>query len=259
MSAFDTNITEATTNPNDQQPGESNENYLERMVGEGKKFKDAEALARGKFESDNHIQNLERQLSELRQDLSKDEKVNELLELVRSQSNQGTAETPNRGDESGKEGDGTNPNETSSGLTEEQLRALIESTVSERESTTKRQDNLSQVDEVLEKQYGSKASEFVRNKSKELGMSIKELEDMAARNPTAFFRLTDVKAEPRSQSTVVGGGRSSETEAGKSGGQRKNFNYYQEMRRNNRKLYYSPSTQHEMHREAEAQGESFYE
>lgn len=250
MSAFDeTKSTEETT--------EETTDYLEELVGEGKKFKDAAALAKGKFESDRYIQNLERQLSELREDLTKDEKMDQLLELIRSQNNQSTTNPPN-GDGNEEPGGGTDPNETSSGLTEERLRELIESTVSERENTSKRQSNLNEVDQVLEDKFGDKAAHFVKDKSKELGMSLKELEDLAGRNPRAFFQLTGVNQSARSQSTLVGGGRSGETEASSSRGEVRNFAFYQKMRKENRSRYYSPEVQHQMYKDAEAMGDSFY-
>ena len=42
----------------------------EDLVGEGKKFKTIDDLAKGKAQADTHITNLEKELAELRQDLS---------------------------------------------------------------------------------------------------------------------------------------------------------------------------------------------
>src|SRR5260370_19729043 len=47
-----------------------NKNYLGELVGEGKKVKDPESLAKGKYISDNYIQILERRLDEMRSDYS---------------------------------------------------------------------------------------------------------------------------------------------------------------------------------------------
>ena len=47
-----------------------NKNYLEELVGEGKKFKDPVALARSKVESDRHIAKLESELKAIRTDMN---------------------------------------------------------------------------------------------------------------------------------------------------------------------------------------------
>src|SRR5882762_1576622 len=47
---------------------DSNKAYLEQLVGEGKKFKTAEDLARGKAESDSFIEIMKARMDELRAD-----------------------------------------------------------------------------------------------------------------------------------------------------------------------------------------------
>ena len=77
MSAFDKDA------PN---PGEViTENFLDHLVGEGKKFTDPEAMAKGKYESDRHVSNLEKQLAELKEDLDKATQMDEMMELIRNQ------------------------------------------------------------------------------------------------------------------------------------------------------------------------------
>src|SRR5712672_125043 len=45
--------------------------YLQELVGDGKKFKSPEDLARGKYEADSYIKILERRLDEMRDDYKK--------------------------------------------------------------------------------------------------------------------------------------------------------------------------------------------
>src|SRR5437773_6950457 len=76
-----------------------NKNYLEDLVGDGKKFKSPEELARGKFESDTYIKILEKRLDEYRDDilsLRKENVTNKRLEdLVNQLSNKSpNSETP---------------------------------------------------------------------------------------------------------------------------------------------------------------------
>src|SRR5687767_13359404 len=91
------------SNPDQGQEQEPS-NYLEALVGEGKKFKDLEALARGKWESDRMITHKNREFDQLREDyLKKDEELKtraRLEELVDRLSNppQSNREEPNADD-----------------------------------------------------------------------------------------------------------------------------------------------------------------
>ena len=51
--------------PNTAEGNEEIQSYLEHLVGEGKKFKDNEALARGKFEADKTDAAREAELAEI--------------------------------------------------------------------------------------------------------------------------------------------------------------------------------------------------
>lgn len=238
---------------------ETSDSYFERLVGEDKKFKTEEDLAKGKWESDEYIQHLKAEVEQMRSDIAKEDKVNELLELVRSQNGQGTQNTTSgQGGGNDNAGGGEDPNDTSSGLTEERLRTLIESTVSEREATSQRQKNLGEVETTLEGAYGEKSGEFLKGKASELGMSLKEMEDVAARNPRAFFQLVGLNQKSSNQSTFVGGSRSTEGDAKTKTG-RRNFNYWNELRKTDKKRYYSPENQHQRFMDAKEQGPAFYE
>src|SRR6266853_6356138 len=61
--------------PNDTQELDPEKKFYDDLVGEGKKFKDPEALARSKIESDRFIANLLREQSEMRETLNK--RINE--------------------------------------------------------------------------------------------------------------------------------------------------------------------------------------
>ena len=45
-------------------PTNENPSSVGELVGEGKKFSDVESLAKGKLESDKHVENLENQIKE---------------------------------------------------------------------------------------------------------------------------------------------------------------------------------------------------
>jgi len=74
----------ATTADTTTEAGNSqtNENYVNQLVGEGKKFKDLEALAKGKLEADRHIGEITKTLDELRAELAKQDYAKSLLEQM---------------------------------------------------------------------------------------------------------------------------------------------------------------------------------
>ena len=74
MSVFDQSATEQATEEVQvtEQAVETTQSYVKELVGQrGDKWSDPEVIAKGKLEADRHIGELERQLAELREDLSK--------------------------------------------------------------------------------------------------------------------------------------------------------------------------------------------
>lgn len=253
MSVFD---------PNTETEGDSDP--FETLVGEGKKFKTPQDLAKGKLESDKFIRDLERQISEMKEDLDKSSKIEELLELARSQQKDKAAQSPPSGNENREDNDGGtgDPNDTSSGLTDERLKALIESQLSTVETARSRQNNLKEVDAILEEKFGETAKSFLKTKSSEIGMSIDELKDLASRNPKAFFQLTGVTVggvPNRNQSVTVGSSRSDGTAVYGGKSENRDFAYYQKLRKENKKQYYNSATQAQMYKDVkEIPKEIFY-
>jgi len=233
-----------------------NQDFFSRLVGDDKKFKDQEALARGKWESDEFISDLQRQNQELREDLEKASKLDELLQEVRSQRK--ATDTSEGGNEGRDDGEGSN--NTSSGLTEEQLTALIESTLSQREVENRANKNLQEVNDYLSEQFGSKAGEFLKSKVSEVGLSVDRMKELAAENPKAFYRLVGLDGQKTNQSIEVGGNRqNSEGRPTPNATQKRDFAYYQQLRKENKGRYYSPEIQMQLFKDRKEMGDdAFY-
>ena len=243
MSAFDKDAA--------NKPGAADlitEDFLGHLVGDGKKFSDQESLAKGKYESDLHVSNLERQLAELREDVDQGVKITELMELVREQ---------NKPADKDQDKSTVVPGETSSGqMTEEELKALIATHVSERDRQTSEARNLGEVDAVLTTKFGDSAGRVLHEKATGLGMSVDEMRVLASRNTKAFFRLMGLDGDNKSTDTgtLMGGGQRSEGVQNK--GVTRNFAFYQAMRRDKKTkaLYYSPKMQQQMMDDRTAMG-----
>jgi len=244
---FSSATTEQTATEGQQ--NQTNDSYVTQLVGEGKKFKDVESLAKGKLEADRHIGEITKTLDELRAELAKQDYAKSLLEQM------------NKGSEAGAEQ--PSPVSTSPSNTENttqsasDIESLVEKVITQKERTRTVSQNIAAVGEEMEKQFGDKAGQILKTKSIELGMSLDRLKEIAAESPTAFFQLIGVSAQKKvtpvtaPQSTI-------RSENFNPNSQDRDFDYYQKMRRENRSMYYSPKVQNMMLQDRERLGSKFY-
>jgi len=247
---FSSATTEGTTT--DTQQTQTKESFVDHLVGDGKKFRDIEALAKGKLEADKHISEITKTLDELRAELAKQDYAKNLLEQMSKGSETGTEQPP--------------PVTTSSSNTENttqsasDFEALVEKVITAKEKSKTASQNISVVGEEMQKQYGDKTADVLKAKSLELNMSLDRLKEIAAESPTAFFQLIGVKkmGEKTSTSTGVTTQSTIRSENFNSYSQDRNFDYYQKLRKENRSLYYSPKIQNTMLQDRERLGDRFY-
>ena len=140
-------------------------------------------------------------------------------------------------------------------LSEDDLKSLVEKTLTQRDQQALLSQNLKMVDEELNKSFGTEALEVISNKAKELGMSMDRLKEIAQESPNAFFTLIGEK--PRQTNPLVSGSVRTEG-VNMSSSSDKNFAYYQQVRRENKSLYFSPKFQQQMMAQADKLGEKFY-
>ena len=241
----------------------SEESYFEKLVGEGKKFKDPEELAKGKYEADQFIEHLKQQNAELREELNRASKIEEVLATLQKKGD-APANVPHDGEGSEGEnegGKGETGNTSSEALTEERIRSLLDSLLQERQTQEERRKNMEQVQEALKESFGEKVGEVLESRVSELGFaSLKEMEDFVSRNPRAFLRLMGIEGSKKPSEPAIPNS-SVRSEALESVGkqQRRNFAYYQELRRKNKLLYFSPEIQQQMFKDRLEQGDSFYQ
>lgn len=185
---------------NDDNSNDTDVNFLDQLVGEGKKFKTVEDLARGKAESDRYVDQLRSELDNQRK--LNEEKLDQLLESVKNKSTNtanGNTQTPTNQNTSGSpDGGNTSPNDAGS-----DIESLVKKALKEQEDLTRKEANVQVVTEKLTELYGEKASNVVKTRANELGMSVKQLEEMASTSPKAFLTLvTGEKAESNSLNTT---------------------------------------------------------
>lgn len=253
-----TDLFSAPTTPMGEE--NTNKNYLEELVGEGKKFKTPEELARGKAESDAFIQRLQGELAGIRQELSTRQTLEQLMDKMAAEK--GTQQTNQQSynqDSEGGEGKAVGKS-----FTEEDIARLVEERLSASEKARIHNSNLESVQKALVASFGSDYVTHLKDKASELGVSEEYLTNMAKETPKAFLKLVEASGEPRG--TTPGlfspppthGLPSSNKQGFAPTGQRKQ-SWYENLRKTNPTEYWSPSTQNRMHQEAISLGEAFFD
>jgi hypothetical protein len=92
-----------------------------------------------------------------------------------------------------------------SGLSKEEIAELVSSTLSNQQKEAIAKQNLSQVVSTLTQSFGDKAEEVFYGKAKEVGMSVQEINELAAKSPAAAYRLLGIgDAKPNASPATPG-------------------------------------------------------
>ena len=238
-------------NENQEQATPIQESFLDKLVqAKGENWRDPETLAKGKLEADGYIKNLEDQLASMREDIKKQDYQNEILTQLQNKATETSAVNP----EVPNDNTSVNTQNTTGAVNEEDLKSLVEKTLNQRELQAKVQTNLELVDKELEGSFGTEAKAQIEKKATELGMSIDRLREIAAESPNAFFALIGENKRP--VDPIVSGSVRTEGVSMQPSTER-NFEYYQNLRRENRNLYYSAKTQQQMFEDKARLGDKF--
>jgi len=252
-----TQTDQADVNP---QP-DPNKNYLEELVGEGKKFSDPQALARGKVEADTHIARLERELAELREKANTGRTVDDLLKKLEERNTQSNGNASNSGEyQPSSQGQNQNADAGAVQLDESKIEELLSGKLNEFQKSQREQANLQHSVSVMQEKWGDNAQVELNRKAKDLGMSPEGLKEYAKTNPSVFLTLVGLNATAPQQTVnnPVPAQSSSNPASQTPVGGVKNQSYYDRMKREDPKKWKSRDVQWEMHNEAIRQGEAFF-
>lgn len=222
---------------------------LETLVGEGQKYANADALAKAYIHADNFGNTLKGENAELRAEL----KV--LKDMLEANQNKPPVQTEPRNIDP-PAAPLSEPHSEKRGE-EKDMTTLIRE---ELERTSKEKlfsDNVNSVSERLASHFGDpvNARNALAKKAKELGVGVDWLMDVAGKSPDAFYSTIGI--DRRSFSTPSSGGTVN-TSAFSSSGSKKDFKYYEELRKTNPNSYYSRAIQKEMFASRTSLGDSFY-
>jgi hypothetical protein len=227
-------------------------NYLNELVGDNKKFKSPEELARGKWEADNYVKTLEGKLDELRNDYLKEREENasraNLEQLIRRLE---TAQPSQITQPEVKEMN------TPPTIDSKQIESLVSTKIQEFELTKKQTDNFNTVKSKLIEQFGNNYQTKLKEQIENLGLSEEDANALAKKSPAAFFRTLGMEQTQQQQTFQAPPASSQRSNFQPTGAPKRTWTYYQQLKKDNPKAYHDPKTNIQMHNDAIALGAEF--
>jgi hypothetical protein len=237
-------------------PLDQNKDYLTELVGEGKKFKTPQDLARSKYEADSFIEVLKRQQDELRADYLKLREDNtakaKLEELI------GQLEAKQQQLASNNQPIVTEVKDKPPTFDPKQIESLVSSEILKLRASEKEENNFNQVKVKLTERFGNNYQSALKQQIDELGLSESDINALARKSPTAFYKTLGLDT-PVQQETFQAPPRSNQRSDNfkPKGGEKRTWSFYQEMKRNDPKRYLDPKTNVQIHNDMMALGDEF--
>lgn len=222
----------------------NSEDFLAKVVMEkGEQWKDPATLAKGYIASQEYIKKILQEKEELLQDMKKQDYAKEVLDTLNRPKPHVSQETQTQ---------------TAPAVTEQDLKALIQETITTTERQKTADQNVRAVDQKLSEMFGTEASKIVEERRLSLGLSREKLKEIASESPSAFLRLIGEPETKQTNRTVQG---TVNTSAGlfNQTSSTRNFAYYQKLRKEQPSQYHSPAGRRQMEADLMAMGDKFYQ
>lgn len=238
-------------NPEDNAPVfDETVSVRDQLVGEGKKYKDEEALARSRVEADSFIERLQRENALLRGEIQQRETMEDLVKRLTppkaSKDTEDEAIPPTPG------------SANTDNLTPDKVRELLSQELATRTEQDRRNNNARAVRQELVNRYGPNWQTQLKAKQEELEVSEEFLTELAQTQPKTFFRLLG-EAPKNEQSFTPPASVIDSAKTRSTPGNIKNKAYYDKiLREQGLSVYMSPRIQNEMQANARKLGDQFY-
>lgn len=246
-------MTDLFTSANDQGATiDQNQDYLEVLVGEGKKFKTPQELARGKAEADLYIERLKEEAEALRKDLAARKRLEDVVDLLSKPS----GNTPPDQSQNNHNG---NEQHRSDATPPQDIGKLVEDALSKRDLENRQSANISEVKRTLQTAWGDSFATKVASQAEALGVTKEFLNNLAANQPKAFYKLVGLGEQAKGPDLFTA--PTSQVNSGSfqpSTGNVRNKAYYDKMRKDTPSEYKRTATQVQMHKDAIALGDRFF-
>lgn len=170
--------------PQESQPVTSSAPVLPQevveFVGEGKKYASVEDALKSVPHAQNHIQKLEAELQQLREEVTKRKTTEELLAELKSG-------VPHEEKPSAVE------------IPQDKLIGTVEQIISQREAAKKAEQNVDFVISKMTASFGEKAKEKFITVAQESGLTIQQLNKLSETSPMAVLKLAGLAEAPKEQ------------------------------------------------------------
>lgn len=226
---------------------------VESLVGEGKRYKDVDALVKAVVEKDLFIDKIKGENAELRGLVKGEAALEAFLTKIKPTgtpaevTNSGTPPSQSEANQMNQETNNQKPS-----LSLDEVQKLLD----EREQKNRENANLAYAAEQARLAFGANAPAVLRAKAAELGMTEDELTAVARTKPQAFLKLVEAKpqaasgAMPRTQVNTASQVNTSNV---------RNNTFYEKLRKEiGNDAFFKPKIQNEMFRDAKELGDAFY-
>lgn len=229
--------------------------YTDQLVGDDKPFKSAKDLARAVLERGQFIDRLKAENAQMRESLKGEAKLDEVLTTLRSRVAPPSGDSNLNNQQSDPtRNEVTPPSNSTATLSPEDVAKLIE----QHDAKKTAEQNLNLVLEKAKQAFGANYQTELQTRANQLGIPLKELEDMAKARPAAFFKLLDISDTPRGSNLTPPGTRVNSAAVATTNTGR-NFAYYEDLRKKvGEREYFTPKIQNQMFEDAKSMGAAFY-
>ena len=228
--------------------------YLTELVGEGKKFKTVQDLARSKMESDLYIKTLTQTQDQLREDYLRErgentarQRLEELIDRLSKVQRQPDIDTDDTQQDVNR----------TPAIKPEDIESLVSQKLTQHEAARKEEENLKMVQAKLKDRYGDNSGSYLNSQVQALGYTREEANQLARQRPEVFLKLFGVTDQAQQDLFQAPPHSTRRIDSSTSGREKRSWSYYQQMRRDKPTLYYDPKTQVQMHKDREVLGRDF--
>lgn len=237
---------------------DDNKNWLEELVGDAKKFKSPEDLAKGKAEADRYIKTLEQQKDEIRnmylglkEQVDGRAKLEDLIDRIEKGKTRDSDDSLTPEDK-----------EKTPTFDPSQLKGMIAQQFQEAEIEKRQANNYAEVQKKLKEEFGPRVNEALKEKMDTLMIDDAYMVGTAKRSPQAFYSLMGMTGQPAQQETMFQAPpRTTQrpvTFSQQDNGAR-TLSYYQKLQETNPKTYLDPKIQVQMDKDSQALGTAFFD
>lgn len=244
---------------NEQTPQETPQEFkADDFVGEGKKYATVDDLAKAIYHANQHINNLEQENNELREDRKLQASLQETLaEIKRQQADSIAREQPRQPEPSGSPNVG---DDKPSQFSPEDIEKIVNQRLNDFQNQSKQEQNVQYVVSELEKNWGNDYGTKLRQVAKELGRSEDDLQMLAQNDPVLFLAAVGGNRPAQRQDDPSAGlpPRSGLQSTNLQSTSKRNNAFYEKMRKEDPDKFHSKEVQRQRWADAKAMGGDFW-